>query len=683
MTARSWLVALTIAVAACGATSPANPDAGAGADAASPDPAAGAYTGALVSADGTQAIVELQIGAAARARPVGTLPVTGHATFVGALGRVTVDGTYDPDARTLMATITGTGFTITATFDGTTLSGTLNGGAPINLVPGPAAAVQAYCGTFLSSDQRLAGAWTLLASPSAGLAGGAFAATGTTTPFGGVIAGTIDGAGTLALTLSGSGSATGTATGTSAMGHWTGASTSGTFMGTSAACPVAPTGTVTGVTVTANPPTVASGGTSALTATVTGTGTFSTAVAWQIFDGGGAITGLGTTVSYTAPTVTTATVAHVKAISAADGAIVGEVAITITPAGTGPLVGVHRTLAVGGYNSFVAVKADHTVVTWGNDMFGQLGNGPPAADSATPVAVLGLTNVIAVAAGQFHVLALKDDGTVWGWGLNQSGELGGVATTDTPKQLTSLAGQHIIAIAAGDSFSLAVSDAGQVFAFGANDGGQCGPGAAQVTLPQQAGITNAVQVTAGHAHLLALKQGVPPNRSVLTMGANSSGELGNGGTTGQATPITLPGSTALDIAAGYDHSAAIIDGKLYVWGNVQALGMNAVGGQTTPLAIAGLSNPRAVAAGYETTFVMLLNGTVWSFGSDQQNALGVNMANQFVATPTQLPGLSNVTAVAANALVGAALTTTGEVYTWGAGQTATPALAVTGIALPQ
>ncbi|MCE9575109.1 MAG: hypothetical protein K8W52_18300 [Deltaproteobacteria bacterium] len=673
-------VALAIAVAGCGGDSSRGGQ-DAGADAAPADPAIGPYTGALVAADGTEAILELTIGTAARRREA-LLPVTGRATFAaGSFGQVTIDGTYDADAHTLTATLTGTGLVIDATFDGTRLTGHLGSGAPIDLVPGPASLVQAYCGTFLSSDQQLVGKWTLLTSPTLGLAGGAYAASGTGGALGGVLAGTIDSSGALALTMSPSGSATGTVTGTMAMGTWSAASKTGSFTGASAACPV--TGTVTGVTVTAAPMTIASGASADLTATVTGTGSFSTAVAWQIVDGGGTITGVGTTVTYTAPTVTAMTVAHVRAIAAADSTRLGTVAITITPPGTGPLVGVHHTIAVGDSGFYLAVKTDGTVIAWGNDTFGQLGNGTPNADSATPVAVLGLTNVIAVAAGDFHALALEGDGTVWAWGLNQTGELGGIATTGTPTQITSLAGLHVIAIAAGASFSLAVTDAGAVYAFGTNDSGQCGPGGATVTLPQAAGIATSIQVAAGHAHTMVVKQVDPVTRHVLTMGGNGAGQLGNGTVTGQSTPVTLAGNTALDIAAGYDHSVAIIDGALYAWGNVQALGMNATGAQTTPLAIPALVSPRHVAAGYETTFVALLGGTVWSFGSDQQNALGVGLPDQFVSTPTQLPGLSGVTGLAAHGLHAAALTATGEVYTWGAGATATPALAVTGIAQPQ
>jgi alpha-tubulin suppressor-like RCC1 family protein len=672
------LLAATLAIA-CGDSGPH----------ATTNPAVGPYTGTLVTPDGAIAVVELEITdvAARVANPTvapvtGPLAVTGHATFTTATyGQVDLTGTYDPATHALSGTIAGTGLVLTATFDGTSISGSLNGAGFADLLPGPAELIQAYCGEFHSTDQTTAGTWTLLTSSAAQLAGGAFAATTPTGPRGGVLAGTLMGTAlTLAFVPAG-GSATGTADGTTASGTWTGAGTGGMFLGTAAACPTPPTGAVTVVTVAATPTTIGSGQTAQLTATVDGTGTFSHAVSWSIVDGGGTLTGVGATVSYTAPTVAAATVAHVRATSAAAAAISGTVAIMITPTSS-PSVVAHRTIAAGN-NFYLALKPDGTVVAWGDDTFGQLGDGPPNAASTTPVAVSGLTGVVAIAAGQFHALALKGDGTVWGWGLNQAGELGGVATTNTPKQLTSLGGQTIVAIAAGDSFSLAVTAAGLTYAFGANDAGQCGPGAAMVGLPQLNGLATTLQVAAGRSHLLAIKQIDASTTRVVTMGNNDFGELGNNSLSASSNPITLPGTAALDIAAGFDHSAAVIDGKLYAWGNVQGLGMNAVAAQRVPLEITGGNFARHVAAGYETTFFVKTDGTAWSFGSDQQNALGINRPNVFVATPTQLPGLANVTAIAAASLHAIALTAAGDVYTWGAGATATPTLVLSGIAQPQ
>ncbi len=87
----------------------------------------------------------------------------------------------------------------------------------------------------------------------------------------------------------------------------------------------------------------------------------------------------------------------------------------------------------------LAVKSDGTVWAWGWNGDGRLGDGT-TTDSLTPVPVLGLTDVVAVAAGNDHSSAVKSDGTLWAWGDNSSGQLGDGTTTNrsTPGQLTGL-----------------------------------------------------------------------------------------------------------------------------------------------------------------------------------------------------------------------------------------------------
>src|SRR5688572_29135702 len=84
-------------------------------------------------------------------------------------------------------------------------------------------------------------------------------------------------------------------------------------------------------------------------------------------------------------------------------------------------------VAAGGWHS-LALHADGTLRAWGDDSSGALGIGRSLV-SARPLAVAGLTNVIAVSAGGNHTLALKGDGTVWAWGANDNGELGDGTTT--------------------------------------------------------------------------------------------------------------------------------------------------------------------------------------------------------------------------------------------------------------
>jgi hypothetical protein len=131
-----------------------------------------------------------------------------------------------------------------------------------------------------------------------------------------------------------------------------------------------------------------------------------------------------------------------------------------------------------------AVKADGTVWAWGRGTLGQLGNGTTTAVNPTPVQVTGLTGVTAIASGNGTGYALKNDGTVWSWGYNHSGELGNgsTANTNTPVQVTGLAG--VTAIAAGANNGYALKADGTVWAWGAGNHGQLGDG---TTTP--AGVT--------------------------------------------------------------------------------------------------------------------------------------------------------------------------------------------------
>jgi YD repeat-containing protein len=86
--------------------------------------------------------------------------------------------------------------------------------------------------------------------------------------------------------------------------------------------------------------------------------------------------------------------------------------------------GLSNVLAVSGGDRFTAIlKSDGTVWTWGWNGFGQLGDGT-FTDRSSPVQVVGLSNVILMAARDYHVLAVKSDGTVWAWGSGKNGELG-------------------------------------------------------------------------------------------------------------------------------------------------------------------------------------------------------------------------------------------------------------------
>jgi hypothetical protein len=225
-------------------------------------------------------------------------------------------------------------------------------------------------------------------------------------------------------------------------------------------------------------------------------------------------------------------------------------------------------IAAGGYHS-LALKSDGTVIGWGADWYGQ----------ATPPA--GLTGVVAVAAGYYHSLALKSDGTVVAWGGNWdwNGNYQGQAVP--PAGLTG-----VVAIAAGWIHSLALKSDGTVVGWGDNyDYNNTYEG--QATPP--AGLTGVVAIAAGGWHSLALKS----DGTIVGWGSSGSGQL--------SIP-TFTNFVAI-AAGGYDGLALQSDSTVVGWGYNGA----------PP---AGLAGGSAIAAGYAHALVLSTGGTVIGWGNN-------------------------------------------------------------------
>ncbi|MCD9026431.1 immunoglobulin-like domain-containing protein [Cohnella silvisoli] len=271
-------------------------------------------------------------------------------------------------------------------------------------------------------------------------------------------------------------------------------------------------------------------------------------------------------------------------------------------------------IAAGAYH-LLALKADGTVVTWGN------------SNRQTNVPV-GLSGVLSIAGGGNHSLALKADGTVVASGNNSTSQ------TIVPVGLS-----EVVSIAAGGFHSMALKTDGAVVAWGYNSDGQ-------TTVP--GGLSGVKSIAAGYAHSMALKT----DGAVVAWGYNSDGQT------------TVPGglSGVVSIAAGGYHSLALkSDGTVVAWGQ------NNKGQTTVP---AGLNGVVSIAAGLEYSLALKTDGTVVAWGD---NSLG----------QTTVPaGLNGVVSIAAGYLYSMALKADGTVVAWGdnsRGQTNVPADLVSSI----
>src|SRR6202521_2199414 len=163
---------------------------------------------------------------------------------------------------------------------------------------------------------------------------------------------------------------------------------------------------------------------------------------------------------------------------------------------------------------------------WGDNYYGELGNGTTTG-SSTPVAVSWFGSpVTAVAGGRGHSLALNSLGQVLAWGANGAGQLGNRHTTGTTPPQNSFFSVTATAVAAGDDHSLVLTSAGQVMAAGNNGIGQLGNGSTTSSSPVDVMLPNGTpipKIAAEGGYSLAL----PSTGRVLAWGDNSYGQLGN------------------------------------------------------------------------------------------------------------------------------------------------------------
>ncbi|MBI4700605.1 MAG: hypothetical protein HY744_05490 [Deltaproteobacteria bacterium] len=195
-------------------------------------------------------------------------------------------------------------------------------------------------------------------------------------------------------------------------------------------------------------------------------------------------------------------------------------------------------VATGGYHT-CAVKKDGTLWCWGRNADGELGDGTTQSKSS-PVQVSALgTSALAVAAGGYHTCAVKAGGTLWCWGNNEYGQLGDGTTQDetSPVQVSVL-GTSALAVAGGQAHTCAVKAGGTLWCWGRNANGQLGDGTTQdKTSPVQVPAlgTSALAVAAGNDHTCAVKAG----GTLWCWGNNEYGQLGDGTTQKKLSPVQV------------------------------------------------------------------------------------------------------------------------------------------------
>ncbi|MEI7910890.1 MAG: cadherin-like beta sandwich domain-containing protein [Verrucomicrobiota bacterium] len=272
------------------------------------------------------------------------------------------------------------------------------------------------------------------------------------------------------------------------------------------------------------------------------------------------------------------------------------------------------TIATGAFHS-LALCSDGTLASWGYNADGELGNNS-TANSSVPVrvtaagALIGKT-VVVIAAGYYHSLALCSDGTLVTWGFNGSGQLGNnsAISSSVPVVVSStgsLIGKTIASIAAGGSHTLTLCTDGTLESWGDNGYGQLGIGSnagSRVPVTVYAGGALAgqtvSQVRAGYGHSLALCA----DGTLVSWGYNQDGELGNNSNSSTQVPTTVPlsplgsGTKILALAQGPTANHALASVAVPLSTNSALSGLALSAGSLSPVFAPGTISYNASVLG--------------------------------------------------------------------------------------
>jgi len=284
-----------------------------------------------------------------------------------------------------------------------------------------------------------------------------------------------------------------------------------------------------------------------------------------------------------------------------------------------------------GSNHTAAIKTDGTLWTWGRGTSAQLGDNTTTNRSTPVTTFAGGTNWKQVACGGYFTAAIKTDGTLWTWGLGGSGQLGinDVLTRTTPVQ-TFAGGTNWKQVACGDSHTAAIKTDGTLWTWGRGTNGILGDNAQtnrSTPITTFAGGTNWKQVACGFS-AISNTSAIKTDGTLWVWGSNGYGQIGNNTTIFRLTPVTTfaGGTNWKQVSSGNDHTAAIkTDGTLWTWGrnNNAQLGINGILTRTTPVqTFAGGTNWKQVTCGQNFTAAIKTDGTLWTWGLGTSGQLG-------------------------------------------------------------
>lgn len=273
--------------------------------------------------------------------------------------------------------------------------------------------------------------------------------------------------------------------------------------------------------------------------------------------------------------------------------------------------------SISGSSHSVSIQSDGSLWSWGMNTYGQLGDGTYDQKNS-PVQILKGTSWKKVSAGRDHTLAIKSDGTLWAWGSNDDYQLGinlVLRNKNIPTQIGT--DNDWESISSGYSYCLAIKNNGTLWAWGYNDSGCLGLGTDNqlYASPTQVGTSKWKYVSGGARHSL----GIQEDGTLWAWGNNINGQIGDGkNRIYYNSPIKISNqSNWLVVSSGADFSLALkSDGTIWSWGKNDGgqLGHGNRNEITIPSQIGNEVNWKTISTGFGSAVALKTDGSLWVWG---------------------------------------------------------------------
>ena len=303
----------------------------------------------------------------------------------------------------------------------------------------------------------------------------------------------------------------------------------------------------------------------------------------------------------------------------------------------------------------LAVRNNGTAWSWGCGTYGRLGDNTTINKSSPVSLVGGFTDWCQVSAGGAgHALAVRQNGTAWGWGNNGSGRLGDNTTVSKSSPVSVVGGfTDWCQVRAGRQHSLAVRTTGSAWAWGQGSGGKLGDNTiADKSSPVSVvgGFTDWCQVGAGYSSSVAIRS----NGSAWSWGYGSGGQLGDNTAVNKSSPVSVVGGFTdwcqVSNSGRYISSAVRQNGTLWSWGinNAGQLGDNTTVSKSSPVSVVGgFTDWCQTSTGYSTVLAVRTNGTAWGWGRNTGGQIGSNNTTSGSSPVSVVGGFTNWAEVSA------------------------------------